>query len=39
MVNLLVKALINYIEKHPDVIEQLVEQLVMKLIDELKKKA
>lgn len=38
MGDMIVKAVISYIEKHPDVIEKLVEQLVASLINELKKR-
>lgn len=35
--DLIVKAFIKYVESHPDVIEKLVESMVNKLIEELKK--
>lgn len=38
MGDMIVKAFLSYIEKHPDVVEKLIEQLVNALINELKKK-
>ncbi len=35
--DLIIKAFVKYVESHPDVVEKLVEQLVAKLIEELKK--
>lgn len=35
--DLLLKALVNYVEKHPEVIDQLVERLVKLLLAELEK--
>jgi hypothetical protein len=38
MGDIVVKALLNYVEKHPEVIEKLIEQVVNKLLEELQKK-
>jgi hypothetical protein len=37
MGNIIIKAFLSYIEKHPDVLEELVGQLVHAIIAELKK--
>lgn len=37
MGDIIVKAFVKYIESHPDVVEKLVEAIVNKLIEELKK--
>lgn len=38
MGNLVIKAALAYLQKHPEVIEQLVEALIKKLIEDLTKK-
>jgi hypothetical protein len=38
MANLIIKALLKYLESNPDAIEQLVDALVKKLIEELREK-
>jgi hypothetical protein len=38
MADLILKALLNYIEKHPEIIENVVEALIDKLVADLKKK-
>ncbi len=36
MGNIIIKAALKYLESHPEVIEQLVEALIKKLIEEIK---